>query len=152
MTDSHPADERGSDRWTAYVAALTGRSSGGNLPVSDRYHLIRDLHGIGWTDAQIATHTHGALSSITAARVRLGLAENPRSDILSWVLYDEVGLPLLVPPDASAKERARAMAQWMAERFGAPTLANYRRVYESGQIPWPGDEVIRQMYPVAAED
>ncbi|MFN2494416.1 MAG: hypothetical protein ABR608_00690 [Pseudonocardiaceae bacterium] len=37
----------------------------------------------------------------------------------------------------------------MAVRFGAPTLAHYRRVYQALQQPWPGDEEIRARYPVA---
>lgn len=56
-----------------YTAAVAGAVPGGQLPMEDRYRLIRDLHGIGWTDEQIADHTHGTLSSITAARQRMGL-------------------------------------------------------------------------------
>lgn len=44
---------------------------------------------------------------------------------------------------------ARAITQRMADRFGAPTLAHYRRVYESCGQPWPGDEEIRRRFPVA---
>lgn len=39
----------------------------------DRYALIADLNDIGWSDQRIAEHTSGTLSSITAARERLGL-------------------------------------------------------------------------------
>lgn len=45
----------------------------------------------------------------------------------------------------SVQQRARHMAAL----FGAPTLDHYRRVYESLQQPWPGDEEIRARYPVA---
>lgn len=44
---------------------------------------------------------------------------------------------------------ARAITQRMADRFGAPTLAHYRQVYESCGQPWPGDEEIRRRFPVA---
>lgn len=50
---------------------------------------------------------------------------------------------------AQAQQVARAITQRMAERFGAPTLAHYRRVYESCGQPWPGDEEIRHQFPVA---
>ncbi|MBV9164045.1 MAG: hypothetical protein JO309_07835 [Pseudonocardiales bacterium] len=57
----------------------------------------------------------------------------------------------LVPAgaDCSATQAARAITQRMADRFGAPTLAHYRRVYESCDQPWPGDEEIRRRFPVA---
>ena len=44
---------------------------------------------------------------------------------------------------------ARQTSQRMADRFGAPTLEHYRRVYQSLQVPWPGDAEIRRRYPVA---
>jgi antitoxin (DNA-binding transcriptional repressor) of toxin-antitoxin stability system len=60
----------------------------------------------------------------------------------------------LVPAGADcsapqARQVAREITQRMAERFGAPTLAHYRRVYESCGQPWPGDEEIRRQFPVA---
>jgi antitoxin (DNA-binding transcriptional repressor) of toxin-antitoxin stability system len=48
-----------------------------------------------------------------------------------------------------AQHAARAITQRMADRFGAPTLAHYRRVYESCGHPWPGEEEIRRRFPVA---
>lgn len=51
--------------------------------------------------------------------------------------------------DSSATQAARAITQRMADRFGAPTLAHYRRVYESCAQPWPGEEEIRRRFPVA---
>jgi hypothetical protein len=69
MTES-PAD------WSRYVAALAGAIPGANLDMPDRYTLITDLHGIGWSDNLIALHTRGTLASITAARRRLGLGDN----------------------------------------------------------------------------
>lgn len=50
---------------------------------------------------------------------------------------------------AQTLQVARAITQRMAARFGAPTLAHYRRVYESCGQPWPGDEEIRRWLPVA---
>jgi antitoxin (DNA-binding transcriptional repressor) of toxin-antitoxin stability system len=50
---------------------------------------------------------------------------------------------------ARAQRAARAITRRMADRFGAPTLAHYRRVYESCGQPWPGDEQIRRRFPVA---
>jgi antitoxin (DNA-binding transcriptional repressor) of toxin-antitoxin stability system len=50
---------------------------------------------------------------------------------------------------AQARHAAQTITQRMADRFGAPTLAHYRRVYESCGQPWPGDEEIRRRFPVA---
>lgn len=60
----------------------------------------------------------------------------------------------LVPAGAGsragqAQHAARAITQRMADRFGAPTMAHYRRVYESCGHPWPGEEEIRRRFPVA---
>jgi antitoxin (DNA-binding transcriptional repressor) of toxin-antitoxin stability system len=41
------------------------------------------------------------------------------------------------------------ICQMMADRFGAPTLADYRRTYDSHGTPWPGEDYIRRNYPVA---
>lgn len=46
-------------------------------------------------------------------------------------------------------DRALAIERRQAERFGAPTLADYRKVYETSGWPWPGDDVIRRDYLVA---
>lgn len=37
----------------------------------------------------------------------------------------------------------------MADCFGAPTLVDYRRAYDSSDAPWPGDDYIRRNHPVA---
>lgn len=50
---------------------------------------------------------------------------------------------------ADRNERALAIERCQAERFGAPTLADYRKVYQSSGWPWPGDDVIRRDYLVA---
>ncbi|MGH3874633.1 MAG: hypothetical protein ACRDSR_24545 [Pseudonocardiaceae bacterium] len=51
---------------------------------------------------------------------------------------------------AQAQQAASAITQRMADRFGAPTVAHYRRVYESCGHLWPGDDEIRRRFPVAA--
>ncbi len=50
---------------------------------------------------------------------------------------------------AGRNERALAIERRQAERFGAPTLADYRKVYETSGWPWPGDDAIRRDYLVA---
>jgi antitoxin (DNA-binding transcriptional repressor) of toxin-antitoxin stability system len=50
---------------------------------------------------------------------------------------------------ADSDARALAIERRQAERFGAPTLADYRKVYETSGCPWPGDDVIRRDYLVA---
>jgi hypothetical protein len=58
------------------------------------------------------------------------------------------GLPPLAAPDASRGERSRAIVARMVARFGAPTIEDYRRVYEQDGFSWPGDEEIRRRHPV----
>ena len=57
-------------------------------------------------------------------------------------------LPAIAGPDASADERGRAIVARMVARHGAPSIEDYRRVYTSCGVPWPGDEEIRRRYPV----
>ncbi|MGH3770341.1 MAG: hypothetical protein ACRDRW_02905 [Pseudonocardiaceae bacterium] len=52
-------------------------------------------------------------------------------------------------PEAERHERALAIEGRQAERFGAPTLADYRKVYEASGWPWPGEAAIRHDYLVA---
>ena len=59
------------------------------------------------------------------------------------------GLPPLAPSDASDDERARAVVARFVARFGAPPLEEYRRVYTSLGLSWPGDQEIRRQFPVA---
>lgn len=63
---------------------------------------------------------------------------------------DATGLPPLASPDASDDERARAIVARMVARYGAPTIEDYRRVYEQSGVPWPSDEEIRRRHPVAS--
>jgi antitoxin (DNA-binding transcriptional repressor) of toxin-antitoxin stability system len=61
----------------------------------------------------------------------------------------------IVPADpaqatkAASNEKALVIERRHAERFGAPTLADYRKVYQTSGWPWPGDDVIRRDYLVA---
>lgn len=59
------------------------------------------------------------------------------------------GLPPLAPPDATDDERAGAIVARMVARHGAPSIDDYRRVYQQSGVPWPGDEEIRRRHPVA---
>lgn len=63
---------------------------------------------------------------------------------------DAEALPPLAAPDASDDERAEAIVARMVARYGAPTIEDYRRVYEQSGVPWPGDEEIRRRHPVAS--
>ena len=53
------------------------------------------------------------------------------------------------PARASRDPRHIQISQMMAERFGAPTLADYRKAYDSSGKPWPGEDYIRRNHPVA---
>ncbi|MGH3769357.1 MAG: hypothetical protein ACRDTX_30130 [Pseudonocardiaceae bacterium] len=63
---------------------------------------------------------------------------------------DTASLPPLAAPDASDDERAQAIVARMVARHGAPTIEDYRRVYQQSGVPWPGDDEIRRRHPVAA--
>ena len=53
-----------------------------------------------------------------------------------------------VPPSHEvARDADEAFARMLA-RDGLPSLAEYRRVYESFGIPWPGDDEVRRLHPV----
>ncbi len=57
----------------------------------------------------------------------------------------------LDPRDPELKARAEAVLARIIGRHGGqkPTLAHYRKVYDTQGLPWPGDDQIRQLYPVA---
>lgn len=58
-------------------------------------------------------------------------------------------LPPLAAPDASDHERSESIVARMVARFGAPTMEDYRRVYDQSGVSWPGDDEIRRRHPVA---
>jgi hypothetical protein len=56
----------------------------------------------------------------------------------------------LDPRDPELRKRSDAALAKIVGRNGElPTLAHYRRVYDTQGLPWPGDDRIREMYPVA---
>lgn len=59
-----------------YGRALRGLEPAEALSTADRKRLLAELHGWGWTDAEVAAHTR--LTTYTAARIRaaLGLLPN----------------------------------------------------------------------------
>ncbi|MDN5914776.1 MAG: hypothetical protein L0I76_06655 [Pseudonocardia sp.] len=48
-----------------------------------------------------------------------------------------------------ADARAETVVARMVDRHGAPSLEHYRAVYADLGVPWPGDEEIRRIHPVA---
>lgn len=55
-----------------------------------------------------------------------------------------------VPLDPEQKAIAdRILAEILDDLGGKPTFGDYRRVYDTLGIEWPGDERIRDLYPVA---
>lgn len=65
---------------TLYRACLAGQEPAEALDRADRQHLVYDLWRLGWTDAEIATHTR--MSTYTAARIRarIGLPVRPHTE------------------------------------------------------------------------
>jgi antitoxin (DNA-binding transcriptional repressor) of toxin-antitoxin stability system len=59
-------------------------------------------------------------------------------------------VPAMPQPGRAPRDpRHVQISQMMAARFGAPTLADYRRAYDSCGTSWPGDDYIRRNHPVA---
>lgn len=56
------------------------------------------------------------------------------------------GVPLSPEQKAVAD---RILAEILDDLGGKPALGDYRRVYDTLGIEWPGDERIRDLYPVA---
>ncbi|MDQ2707934.1 MAG: hypothetical protein M3Z25_09985 [Actinomycetota bacterium] len=55
------------------------------------------------------------------------------------------------PPETAAErdERGRAIERRIAERFGGPTLADFRRIYDSQGWGWPGDDAVARTHLAA---
>ncbi|MGH8922606.1 MAG: hypothetical protein ACRD0H_30430 [Actinomycetes bacterium] len=53
------------------------------------------------------------------------------------------------PSDPDLKARSDQALASIIELTGAPGLDDYRKVFAALKLPWPGDEQIRQRYPVA---
>ena len=62
---------------------------------------------------------------------------------------DAAGLAALEARMATLPPGSGRAGRVHAERFGAPTLAHYRRVYAQAGAPWPGEAFVRRHYPVA---
>ena len=62
---------------------------------------------------------------------------------------DAAGLAALEARMATLPPGSGHASRVHAERFGAPTLAHYRRVYAQAGAPWPGEAFVRRHYPVA---
>lgn len=70
------------------------------------------------------------------------------------VVRDGRAIADIVPADQAetATERdarGRAIERRMAERFGGPSVAEFRRIYDSQGWEWPGDDVIARTHLVA---
>jgi len=51
--------------------------------------------------------------------------------------------------DTERRERGRVIERRQAERFGAPSVADFHRLYAAQGWAWPGDDAIRAEYIVA---
>jgi hypothetical protein len=57
----------------------------------------------------------------------------------------------LDPRDPDLRKRSdEALAAILGDLGGAPSLDDYRKVYDTQGWPWPGEEQIRDTYPVAS--
>jgi hypothetical protein len=72
---------------------------------------------------------------------------------VSHVTQDQAAeshLPPLPLPSATPEDRADAVEARLLARVGSPpSLDDYRRAYASCGAPWPGDDEIRRLHPVA---
>lgn len=62
-----------SPRWR-WEAACVGEMPAEALSTRDREDLVWQLHELGWSDVEIATHTHMTTFTTARIRARLGLA------------------------------------------------------------------------------
>ena len=56
-----------------YAACRAGNVPAEVLPPADRERLVGELWAAGWTDVEIATHTHMSTYTTARIRARLGL-------------------------------------------------------------------------------
>lgn len=68
-----------------------------------------------------------------------------------YLTRDGQPVAAVVPPGMADRRTAaaEALARIVAVS-GAPTLADYQRVFTQLGRPWPGDEEVRRLYPVSA--
>lgn len=56
----------------------------------------------------------------------------------------------LDPADPALRSQSDVALGQLVALTGAPSLGDYRRVYDIEGLPWPGDDEIRARYPVAS--
>lgn len=73
-----PPDTATLSRARLWGACYRGDLPAELLPTRDREALLSELHGAGWTDVEIATHTRLTTYTTGRIRARLGLAAHQR--------------------------------------------------------------------------
>ena len=115
---------------TAGVAEAIRRAAAGGT-----VRLVRDGHPVAEIVPPARTDPEATRPDATAAADDAEL--------------DPVGLAALEARMAALPPESGHASRVHAERFGAPTLAHYRRVYAQAGAPWPGEAFVRRHYPVA---
>lgn len=59
-----------------YNAAYAGEIPGEVLSLKDSDRLVAELHDLGWSDVEIATHTRWSTYTVARKRGRIGLQPN----------------------------------------------------------------------------
>jgi len=118
---------------------------------------LRQVRPISEVDDTPCRSPTASIAPVASVRLTQTGEESTGSACLSTGYRDGVTrqqvhgvLPALAGPDASADERERAIVARMVARHGAPSINDYRRVYDSCGVQWPGDEEIRRRYPVGS--
>lgn len=76
-----PPTQQGSrSRRRRWIAACAGQLPAEALSTRDREDLVWQLHGLGWTDVEIAEHTSMTTYTTARIRTRLGLALNQQKE------------------------------------------------------------------------
>lgn len=71
-------------------------------------------------------------------------------EVVRLVASDGRRVADVVPPAQTGVERAdRVTHAFMTATGAVPTLEHYRTVYARAGADWPGDDVVRGLYPVA---
>jgi antitoxin (DNA-binding transcriptional repressor) of toxin-antitoxin stability system len=118
---------------TAGVAEAIRRAAAGGT-----VRLVRDGH-------PVAEIVPPARSGDGAAKPHAAVV-SPAADDSE---LDPAGLAALEARMAALPPESGHASRVHAERFGAPTLAHYRRVYAQAGAPWPGEAFVRRHHPVA---
>lgn len=139
MPDTPVSDGSGTPTRTNSGRGLIERAEGrGGLPVVARMARVHAAFEASPDDPrQVAQAIARAAEGAVVHLVRDGRAV---ADIVPATKQ---------PARAPRDPRHIQISQMMADRFGAPTLADYRRAYASCGAPWPGEDYIRRHHPVA---